>query len=190
MTRRRPLKPLTPKQRQFVAEYLVDLNATQAAIRCGYRRKTAHVQGGRLYRNVVVQAAIRRGQQRKVAKAALTGDRVLEELARVGLSNVQQLFTPGGALVPLHQLAPAAAAAIASLEVVMKNAAAGDDKIDRVLKIRLWDKPAALNTLAKHFALLVDRVEVSGEMRLLDKIQQARARGAALRAERARPAKG
>jgi phage terminase small subunit len=53
---------LTPKQARFVEEYLVDLNAKQAAIRAGYSPKTAEVQGCRLLRNVQVAAAIQRAQ--------------------------------------------------------------------------------------------------------------------------------
>jgi phage terminase small subunit len=50
--------PLTPKQRRFVAEYLIDLNATQAAIRTGYSRKTAHNQGWRLLQSATIKAAV------------------------------------------------------------------------------------------------------------------------------------
>ena len=53
-----PMRKLTPKQQQFVEEYLVDLNATQAAIRAGYSAKTAEFQASRLLRNAKVQAAI------------------------------------------------------------------------------------------------------------------------------------
>ena len=66
----------------------------------------------------------------------------------------------------------------------MKNATAGDGKIDRVLKLRLWDKTKTLNDLARHFALLVDRVEISGDVSLTAKIAAARQRGAQLLAER------
>ena len=77
--------PLTDKQTRFVAEYLIDANATQAAIRCGYHAQTAHVQGSRLLRNVKVKAAIRRAQARTLGKLELTAERVLQELARVAV---------------------------------------------------------------------------------------------------------
>ena len=135
--------------------------------------------------NAVVKAAIRRAQARTLGKLELTAEHVLQELARVAFSTVQDHFDRRGALIPLHKLPPAAAAAIASYEIVLKNATAGDDKIDRVLKIKRDDKVPALGLLARHFALLVDRVEVSGVVTLGEKIAAARARGAALRAERA-----
>ena len=49
---------LTEKQKRFVEEYIIDANATQAAIRAGYSRKTAGQAGDRLYKNVKVKAAI------------------------------------------------------------------------------------------------------------------------------------
>lgn len=52
------MKPLTARQEDFVREFLLDLNATQAAIRAGYSASTAYSQGQRLLKNVEVQAAI------------------------------------------------------------------------------------------------------------------------------------
>jgi len=60
---------MTPKQDRFVAEYLVDLNATQAALRAGYSPRTAPQQGSRLLKNVDVQAAVAPG---KVARLGTT----------------------------------------------------------------------------------------------------------------------
>ncbi len=71
---------LTPKQRRFVEEYLIDLNATQAAIRAGYSEKTAYSQGGRLLKNVEIQAAIQAAYQRRSERTELTQDWVLERL--------------------------------------------------------------------------------------------------------------
>jgi len=181
MTRARPL---TPKQQRFVAEYLVDLNATQAAIRAGYAPKHADVQGPRLLGNVGIAAAIQARATQKLGALDLTADRVLREMARIGFSDVRQLFTKDGHLLPIHELSDDAAAALASVEVVMKNATAGDGQVDRVLKVKLWDKTRTLTDLARHFALLVDRVEVSGDVSLTAKIAAARQRGAQLLAER------
>jgi phage terminase small subunit len=132
-----------------------------------------------------VQAEIRRLTARKLARAELSADRVLEEYRRIAFSNVQQLFNDDGSLIPLRDLPPEVAAAIASMEVVMKNAAAGDGVVDRVLKVRMWDKPRTLNDLARHFALLTDVVQVSGTVTFAQKIAQARERGAKLATERA-----
>lgn len=69
---------LTEKQRQFVREYLIDLNATQAAIRTGYSAKTAKVQGSRLLTNVAVQAAIQIAKSERAARKVIDQDYVLD----------------------------------------------------------------------------------------------------------------
>ncbi len=153
---------MTPKQARFVAEYLIDLNATQAAIRCGYSARTANRQGSRLLSNVDIAAAVAEKAQKQLASADLSAARVLEEMRRLAFSDVRALFNESGDLRPLHELTAEQAAAIASVEVVIKNAAAGDGVTDTVHKIKTWDKPRTLEMLGKHFGLLEDRVVHSG----------------------------
>lgn len=69
--------PITPKQQLFVKEYLVDLNATQAAIRAGYSEKTAASQGERLLRNVEVAAYIKEQLNKRMNKVDITAEYVL-----------------------------------------------------------------------------------------------------------------
>lgn len=73
-------------QARFVAEYLVDLNATQAAIRAGYSGKTAYSQGQRLLNHVEIQKAIERAQQKRETRTGITAERVLKELAAIGFN--------------------------------------------------------------------------------------------------------
>ncbi len=71
---------LNARQERFAAEYLVDLNATQAAIRAGYSAKTACEQGYALLRNPQVAAAIAAGRQRQAVRVEITQDEVLSIL--------------------------------------------------------------------------------------------------------------
>lgn len=71
---------LSDKQKRFVNEYLVDLNATQAAIRAGYSEKTAHVQGPRLLGNVRVAEAVQKGREKLAARTEVTQEWVVEKL--------------------------------------------------------------------------------------------------------------
>jgi len=71
---------LSEKQKRFVAEYLIDLNATQAAIRAGYSAKTAQEQGSRLLSKVMVAEAISAGAEKRIKKAEITAQDVLEGL--------------------------------------------------------------------------------------------------------------
>lgn len=169
--------PLNAKQARFVAEYLADLNATQAAIRAGYSPKTAEQQGFRLLRNAEIASAVAAGKTHQLERADLAATRVLEELRRLVFSNVQDLFDEQGNLRPIRSLTREQAACIASLEVIKKNAEAGDGHIDVVHKIRVWDKTRTLEMAMKHFALLTDVVKHTGELTLVEqRLQAARKR--------------
>jgi phage terminase small subunit len=153
---------MTPKQARFVAEYLIDLNATQAAIRAGYSKKTAYSIGEELLRKPEITAAVEKGRSALMVKTNITAERVLEEMGRLAFSDVRNLFAPDGSLKPLHTLSAEDAACIASLEVIIKNAEAGDGHMDKVHKIKVWDKSKNLENLAKHLGLFVEKVEHSG----------------------------
>lgn len=75
-----PSKELNPKQRRFVDEYLVDLNAKQAAMRAGYSPKTAESQGSRLLSHAKVSEAIQHGQAQIANKYEVTQEYVIEKL--------------------------------------------------------------------------------------------------------------
>ena len=81
----------SPRQEQFVAEYLVDLNATQAAIRAGYSEKTARQQGARLLSNVYIQAAIAQARQEQQQRTQVTADSVVKEAALIAFADAREL---------------------------------------------------------------------------------------------------
>lgn len=74
---------LTDKQKRFVDEYLVDLNATAAASRAGYSEKTARSQGQRLLTNVDIQTALQKAMQARSQRLCITQDFVLERLREI-----------------------------------------------------------------------------------------------------------
>ena len=80
---------LTAKQQRFVSEYLIDLNATQAAIRAGYSAKTAEQIGYQLLQKTSVAAEIAKAQAKKAEKLDVTAERIVRELAKLGFSNMQ-----------------------------------------------------------------------------------------------------
>ena len=154
------MKPtLTAKQELFAAEYSKDLNATQAAIRAGYSPRTAQQAGSRLLLNVVVSGEIARFKGEQLDASGWKAAEVLEELRIQAHSRIGDFFDAHGEVKELHTLTPAQQACISSTEVILKNATAGDGKIDRVLKIRLWDKMKALDLAMQHFALLQTKPE-------------------------------
>lgn len=157
---------LTRKQERFVAEYLKDLNATQAAIRCGYSPKTAKQQGSRLLTNADIAHAVETGKAKQLDVAGLTAARVLEELRRLAMVDARSFWDEQGNLKPFSQLTAEQGSALAGFEAIIKNAKAGDGQTDMIHKIKLWDKPRALEMLAKHFGLLIDKVEHSGGLEI------------------------
>jgi phage terminase small subunit len=147
---------LTAKQARFVAEYLIDLNATQAAIRAGYSRKTAEQQGYENLRKPEIAQALTAGKAQQLDTAELSAARVLEELRRLALVDARSFWDAQGRLKPLSELTVDQGAALAGFEVIIKNAKAGDGQTDEIHKIKLWDKTRALELLAKHFKLLTE----------------------------------
>lgn len=89
---------LTDKQRKFVNEYLVDLNATQAAIRAGYSEKTAYSQGQRLLKNVEIQEHLQK-RQADLQNDAVTPEKVIEELAKIGFSKSTDFAINGAPII-------------------------------------------------------------------------------------------
>ena len=87
---------ITPKQQRFVTEYLIDLNATQAAIRAGYSRKTAQQQGSRLLTNVVVKRAIAAHQDRQLKAVEVRIEDVLHDLRAIAHTDLQTLTEQSG----------------------------------------------------------------------------------------------
>ena len=85
--------PLNDRQARFVAEYLVDLNATQAAIRSGYSARSAYSTGERMLRNAEVAAAIAEAQAARSRRTEVTADRVVLELARVAFGDPRRVMS-------------------------------------------------------------------------------------------------
>jgi phage terminase small subunit len=158
----------------FAARYLATGNATQAARDAGYSPKTAYAQGSRLLKKAEVQRLLLRG----VERAELSAARTLEEARRNAFSDIGALFDERGNLKPIHTLPADVRSTIASVEVVIRNAAAGDGHTDTIHKVKLWSKDKALELLMKHFSLLVERVKLETDEKLLALLDAGRRRNA------------
>lgn len=157
---------LTPKQERFVAEYLIDLNATQAAIRAGYSAKTAGAVGHENLRKPEIAKAVQEAMKAREQRTEITQDRVLQELAKLGFANMHDYMriTPEGEPVAdLSQLSRDQAAAITEFTVEDFTDGRGEDARDvRRVKFKLADKRAALVDIGKHLGMFKDKVELSG----------------------------
>jgi phage terminase small subunit len=142
-------KKLTPKQEMFTREYLIDLNATQAAIRSGYSKKTAEWIGPQLLGKSHVAEAIQSAMDKRAAKIEITSDAVLQELAKMAFANIQDLYDEFGILKPINELPREVAAGIQSVKVNLTEACA-------VQEVKLWDKKGSLELLGKHLKLFAE----------------------------------
>lgn len=146
---------MTPKQAAFVQQYLVDKNATQAAIRAGFSAKTASSAGERLLRNVEVCAAIERGMADIAGRLGITAERVLQERSRLAFFDVRKLFNGDGSPVPVNELDADTAAAVAGLEVAEIWEGTGESRqfVGYLKKYKLASKDPSLAALEKYFGL-------------------------------------
>lgn len=145
---------LTPKQQRFVDEYLVDLNATQAAIRAGYSAKTARQVGAENLSKPAVAFAIQERQQKRAEKVEVTAERVLKELAVLAFLDPADMAAITAASGPED---------IAALPEHVRRAVAGWswDKAGNFV-VKLNSKQPALEALGRHLGMFKDKVEHSG----------------------------
>ncbi|HWQ76568.1 MAG TPA: terminase small subunit [Syntrophomonas sp.] len=157
---------LTAKQQRFVEEYLVDLNATQAAIRAGYSAKTAEVIGFENLRKPKIQELINKAMQGRSERTEITADRVLQEYARLGFFDPRKLFNDDGSPKGIHELDDETAAVLAGLDVIEIWEGKGEDRhfVGYLKKYKLADKKGALDSIARHLGMFNDRLEFSGQV--------------------------
>jgi phage terminase small subunit len=181
-TRRRSAAALTPKQARFVQEYLVDANATQAAIRAGYRRRRAAEVGYQLLQKTPVKHAIAKGQAATAAKLNITAERIAREVALLAFANMLDYIAPqadGSAVIDLSALTRDQAAAIAGFTVDEYMDGSGDDaRPVKSVKFKLHDKLGALTTLAKLLGFWRERSEVDAGGALLKALESIEAKRA------------
>lgn len=120
-------------------------------------------------RTIAVREAVRKSHE-------LTAQATLEQIRRGSQFDIRALFDEKGNLRPIHTLTAEEAMPIAGFEVLKRNVTSGDDKVDTVLKVKLIDRSRYVEMAARHHGLLVDKLEVTGEVTLMDKIAKARQR--------------
>ena len=167
---------LTAKQQRFCDEYLIDLNATQAAIRAGYSKKTANEQGARLLVNVSIQKKIFELQKEREKRTEITQDSVLHELALIALAKASDyarvvekaaMVEVDGNMVPVldedgNQVKYRTVEPILTDELTedQKKAIAVIKKGRDGFEIKPYSKIQALELLGKHLGMFTEKVEV------------------------------
>ena len=146
------------KQQRFIDEYLVDLNATQAAIRAGYSPKRADQIGHENLGKPDISAAIAEARNKITDRLGVTRERVLQELARIAFFDIKDIFDEQGRLLPTSEIPEDARRALGGLtleELVRQGQeGAGDLMLPGTLKkVRIVDKLRALEMLMKYLGM-------------------------------------
>jgi phage terminase small subunit len=158
---------LTPKQSRFIQEYLIDLNATQAAIRAGYSKKTAEVQGSVLLRNLKVADAVSKAQAKTADRVEITKERWLAELALVYFADMQNFVdvdpNTGATRAKGYDAMPEGASRVISCieenRTIKEDAKGQDSIIFSKFKFKLHDKLKAGEMIGQHLGYLKKNIE-------------------------------
>lgn len=138
---------LTGKQELFCREYIIDLNATQAAIRAGYSEKTANEQGTRLLANVSIQSFIQELKQDRVNRNKVDADYVLKRLVEIDQMDVADIINENGDLLPIKQWSKVWRTTLSGLDIAI----IGSGDTEAIMKKIKWpDKVKNLELLGKH----------------------------------------
>ncbi|MFW1952197.1 terminase small subunit [Acinetobacter beijerinckii] len=158
---------LRGKQQRFVDEYLVDRNATQAAIRAGYSAKTAYSIGEENLRKPEVKKAIELGEAEIAERTKITQDKVMKELEKIGFSNMLDYITitnGGDPVTDFSALTRDQAAAISEIVVEEYTEGRGDEARNvKRTKFKLSDKRSALVDMGKHLGMFKDHLVHSND---------------------------
>jgi phage terminase small subunit len=165
-------RPLNRKQQLFVAEYLIDLNATQAALRANYSKRTAPFIGAENLKKPQIRAAIDAEIERRKERILVSADQVVKELALIGMADMGDFVKvdSGGAVqvIPLEELPEGKSRIVKkirekrTIKTVQgtKDRPDGEQILECNLEFELCDKVKSLELLSRHLGLLHDKQEV------------------------------
>lgn len=148
-------RKLTDKQKKFVEEYLIDLNATQACIRAGYSVKTANEQGAQNLAKLSIQEAISRAMAERSRRTGINQDRIVQELARIAFVKITDVVDSDGEINT--NASDDDLACIESYKVEDSDSVNGSSS---KREVKLASKIKALELLGKHVGMWNDKIQV------------------------------
>lgn len=154
------------KHEAFAQGLAKGLSADEAYAKAGFKPNRGNAS--RLKANESIAARVDELVGKGAEKAEATVERVLKELSRIGFSDLRNVFTEGGHLRHPSTWDDATAAAISSIKVITRPAGGvdedGNKEVEHVHEIKLWDKNSALEKIAKHLGMFIERHEHSGQV--------------------------
>lgn len=153
---------LTTKQEIFCKEYIIDFNATRAAIASGYSEKTAKVIASENLTKPYIQEYIQELTKEREKRTEITADMVVKELAKTAFIQESDFYHDSGEVKKLSELTGEQKAALSSYS--FKSIHLGEGEYMDVPIFKAQDKMKALEMLGKHLGMFVDKVEHSGKL--------------------------
>lgn len=161
---------LTDKQEMFCREYLVDLNATQAAIRAGYSDKTARSQANRMLTNVDIEKRIQELMNNRSDRLDVDADYVLKRLVDIDQMDVLDILHDDGGIKPIHEWPKVWRTSLSGIDLAeMFESKDGERDLVGVMKKIKWpDKVKNLELLGKHkdVSAFVDKVDLTADVKV------------------------
>ena len=164
---------ITDRMKKFVDEYLIDFNATQAAIRAGYSPDTANEQGSQLLARPDIRELVAEGQKEIMERTQTFQDNAVAELKIVGFSDLADFLTvKDGGIVeqkPFNELTKEQTKCIKKIKQTVRSSHSADGTIlhqTAVIEIELHDKLKALELLGRHLGMFNDTLRLEGALPL------------------------
>jgi phage terminase small subunit len=157
---------LTPKQKLFCKYYLISLNATDAAIKAGYSKKTANRIGTENLSKPVIREYLESQMKSKEQELDISVDRILKELASIAFLDISEFYNEDGTLKNIKEINETARRAIQSVTTREEQGATVEDgeikpQFFNVNNIKANDKLNALELLGKYHSIFKDKIEHS-----------------------------
>lgn len=172
---------MTPKQSRFVDEYLLDLNATKAAIRAGYSKNTANEQAAQLLGKPEIIAAIDQAKAERALRTKINADWVLNRLVDEVTADVADLYDENNKLKPVKEWPLIwRQGLIAGIDTQQLSEGYRSDRwnVGELVKVRMSDRVRRLEMIGKHIGVKAfeERLAVSGFDGLAARLERARVR--------------
>ena len=150
---------LSPKQKRFCEEYLIDLNGTQSAIRAGYSKKTARKIASENLTKLDIQEEIQRLMNIRSERTEITTDKVLKELADIAFDDIKNYLN-----FKMNEEGQIDLMIKDSDTINTKNISEISLGKDGQFKFKLYCKDTALVNVGKHLGMFTDKIEYSGNL--------------------------
>lgn len=171
---------LTDKRKAFTKEYLIDLNASKAAERAGYSKKTAYAIANKLLKDPDVKVEVQKAMDERAEKTGVTAEKILKRLDDIGDLDIGEAYDKNGKLLSIKDMPVHVRKSISSIKVFEEFEGFGKDRISvgEVREVKFWDKIKSNELLGRHLKLFAEQLEVTDKTDYAGKLALARKRAA------------